>query len=350
MVSADSGPRLAVSSLVNESYPVARPWVDGNLQSVRDRVMRQQWSLPAGPVHRVPLSDGTGDHLVVQLHEPNDEHSPGRTGGRLAARPTVLLVHGLGGSAESTYVRASAAGLTAAGFPVARVDLRSSGLSTSHTSEFYHGGRTADLRDVLAFLAPQAPGGLAVMGFSLGGNAILKLLGEPLGGLPVRAGVAVSAPLDLSEATSHLAARWHGFYDRFLLSKLIKDVADSNVNLSDQERAALARARRLIEFDDAITAPRHGWADAWEYYRVNSSAQFLPSIGVPTLLIHAVDDPMITIASYTAVDWDALATRTLVRRAVTPHGGHVGFHERGKLLPWYVRRAIRHLLAAEQVA
>lgn len=320
--------------LVNEHFPPALPWVTGSLQSVRDRVVRSHWELSVPRRRRVELSDGSGDALVVQEHQPAEEGNE---------RPVVVLVHGLGGSAESSYIRASVAGLTAAGYPAARVDLRSSGLSAEHSRNFYHGGRTDDLRDVLAVLAPDYPGGLVVMGFSLGGNAVLKLLGEPAGGLPLRAGIAVSAPLDLAQASAHLAARMHGFYDRFLLSKLLRDVANSRVELTAAEREQLAAARSLVHFDDALTGPRHGWRDAAEYYRVNSCGQFLPLITVPTLVIHAVDDPMIPFASYEAVDWQGLAARTPLRRAITPRGGHVGFHARGQALPWYVSRASAHL-------
>lgn len=326
--------------LVNEHFQPALPWVTAGLQSVRDRVLRPTWVLPAPHVRRVELSDGSGDALVVQ------EHRPRTAQGRAGERPVVVLVHGMGGSAESSYIRASTAGLTAAGYPAARVDLRSSGLSAEHSRQFYHGGRTEDLRDVLAALAPDFPGGLALMGFSLGGNAVLKLVGEPLRGLPVRAAVAVSAPLDLALASEHLAGRTRGLYDRYLLSRLLRDVANSQVELTDAEREQLAKARTLEHFDDAITGPRHGWANAAEYYRVNSCGQFLPLVTVPTLVIHAVDDPMIPFASYEAVDWDGLAASTPVCRAITKHGGHVGFHARGQALPWYVTRTLTHLAAA----
>jgi predicted alpha/beta-fold hydrolase len=137
----------------------------------------------------VPVSDG--DQLVVQVHTPPATQ---------AGTPLVALVHGLGGSADSDYVRASAYGLLREGFAVARIDLRGAGLSGTHSAGMYHAGRTEDLRAALRRLADESAT-LAPVGFSLGGNLTLKLLGEPLDALPVVA-ATVSAPLDLRWAPS----------------------------------------------------------------------------------------------------------------------------------------------------
>ena len=123
----------------------------------------------------------------------------------------------------------------------------------------------------------------------------------------------------------------------------MQDTSHSGLALTPQERAAIAKVTTLTEFDDLITAKHNGWRDAAEYYAVNSSAQFLPHITVPTLVVHALDDPMIPASSYHAIDWAGLEATTPVRRAITRNGGHVGFHERGADLPWYVGRAIAHL-------
>jgi hypothetical protein len=351
--------------LVNERFTPALPWVTGNLQTIADRVRPPSHDLERISTEQrlvVPMRDGTGDALAVRLHRPvapddprtgasdddrtgaSDDDRRSRAGGD---QPLVLVVHGLGGSIESTYVRATAAGLLRSGYPVARVDLRGVGDSSEHCRMLYHGGRSEDLRSVLHALAAESDGrGLALMGFSLGGNVSLKLLGEPLEGLPVRAGVSVSAPLDLATGTEHLSRRMFGLYERFLVAKLRQDTAHSGLALSPTERAAIARLRTITEFDDLITAKHNGWRDAAEYYAVNSSAQFLPRITVPTLVIHALDDPMVPAGPYRAIDWESLESTTPVRRAITPHGGHVGFHARGEQMPWYVARAVRFLATA----
>lgn len=332
--------------MVNAGFPVPLGLRSGHLQSVRNRVLPTSYDLDARANSRTllaPTDDGSGDLLAISVHRAPE-----------ANRGLVLLVHGLGGSAESVYVRASAAGLLAAGFNVARVDLRGAGESQRTSRWTYHAGKTEDLRAVLRLLAssPEAIAGtgnaaLALMGFSLGGAMTLKLLGEPHEGLPIAAGVAVSAPLDLVKGAAHLRRSAFGGYERAMLRGLRQDVLvpapDGTPRLTAAERAAVDRARSLPDFDNAITAPRHGWRDAYEYYAVNSAGPFLPRIDVPALVIHAIDDPLIPVEPYLAVDWVELERAGHVSRAITAHGGHVGFHERGNPTPWYVGQAVRFL-------
>lgn len=288
----------------------------------------------------VPMHDGTGDELSVALHLPRREPPPA------PAPQLVMLVHGLGGSSDAAYMTASAAQLLRRGISAARLDLRGAGRDGHRTRQMYHAGRTSDLRTVLRALveAPEAnrrPDGasLGLMGFSLGGNLTLKLLGEPLDGLPVVAGVAVSAPLDLAAGTEYIHHVAFGLYERAMLRGLRADVARFVETMAPEDVAAVAAARRIEEFDDAFTAKQNGWRDAAEYYAVNSAAQYLPRIDVPTLVIHAVDDPVVPAGPYRSIDWAGLESRGFVRRAVTPHGGHVGFHQRGGGPPWYAEEA-----------
>jgi uncharacterized protein len=319
----------------------------GHLQSVRNRLLPPQFDLDAlatGRTFLVDTEDGTGDRLAVHLHtQPRPD------------RGLVLIVHGLGGSSESVYIRASALALLRAGFSVARVDLRSAGASIATTRHTYHAGQTDDLRAVLRQLASGFEGAadvaagtpLAVMGFSLGGAMTIKLLGEPYEGLPIVAGVAVSAPLDLVVGAEHLSTAAFGMYERAVLRGVRQDLftpaPDGSPRLTPTERAAVERVRSLPEFDDAITAPRHGFRDSQEYYTLNSAAPFLPRIAVPTLVMHALDDPMIPPGPYEAVDWESLGRAGHVERAITEHGGHVGFHQRGTAMPWYAGQAMRFL-------
>lgn len=259
----------------------------------------------------------------------------------------MLLIHGLGGSSESPYVLATAAHLLRAGISVARLDLRGAGHSGQPSQQMYHAGRTSDVRTVLRSLVEEpevARAGsrpwLGVMGFSLGGNVTLKLLGEGVDDLPVAAGVAVSAPLDLGVGAQYLHGVAFGLYEQAMLRGLRRDVARFAGPLPAEQRAAVAAARRIEEFDDAFTARLNGWRDAAEYYAVNSSAQYLPRIAVPTLVLHAVDDPVVPSGPYRSVDWAGLERRGFVRREITANGGHVGFHQRGQRPPWYVERAV----------
>jgi predicted alpha/beta-fold hydrolase len=333
--------------LVNASFDAPLGWRGAHLQTVRSRLrpsVAPTDTLASTRVLRVPMDDGTPDALRVLVHTPRGEPAPA------PAPQLVLLVHGLGGSAGSAYMTATAAALLGAGIAAARLDLRGAGRHGTSTRQMYHAGRTADVRAVLRALAGSAearrrggPPSLALMGFSLGGNVTLKLLGEPLEGLPVVAGVAVSAPLDLAAGAEYLHHVAFGLYERAMLAGLRADVARFAPDMHPRDAAAVAAARRIEQFDDAFTARRNGWRDAAEYYAVNSSAQYLPRIEVPTLVMHALDDPVVPAGPYRSIDWDGLAARGCVRRAVTPHGGHVGFHQRGTRVPWYAQRAVRFL-------
>jgi predicted alpha/beta-fold hydrolase len=332
--------------LVNALFETPRGWRTAHMQTLRSRLrpaVAPTEAMAATRRLRVPMNDGTGDTLGVTVHSPRPDPPGGDAVG------LVLLIHGLGGSSQSRYVLATAAQLLRAGIAVARLDLRGAGRSGGASRQMYHAGRTSDVAAVLASLAaqPEAVAGargprLGVMGFSLGGNVTLKLLGEGVGDLPVRAGMAVSAPLDLAVGAEYLHHVAFGMYERAMLRGLQRDVARFAETLSADDRQAVASARRIEEFDDAFTARQNGWRDAAEYYAVNSSAQYLPLIDVPTLVVHAVDDPVVPSGPYRAIDWAGLETRGFVRRAVTAHGGHVGFHQRGRRTPWYADRAVDH--------
>lgn len=298
-----------------------RGWANPHLQTTRSRLRPARLRLPEPEQVLVEMPDGSGDRLVVLLHEGRGD------------LPLVLVVHGLGGSGESEYVRLLTRGLLAAGFPVGRVDLRGAGISGQYAGGMYHGGKTEDLRGVLETLDRPA----AVVGFSLGGNLTIKLLGERTPG--VVAGVAVSAPLDLAVSVEHLHHRMNGLYERFLVRGLRKEALRPGARYTPEERAALMAAKSMVEFDNAVTAPRHGWRDAAEYYEVNSSIRYLHEVEVPLLVMHSKDDPMVPFGPYQSVAWDTLPTTTLI---LTERGGHVGFHAHGGP-PLYVSATVEFL-------
>ncbi len=298
-----------------------RGWSNPHLQTTRNRLRRARVRLPEPEQILVDVQDGTGDRLAVRFNEGDD------------GLPLVMIVHGLGGSADSEYVQYTARGLLDAGFPVARVDLRGAGESGPYAGGMYHGGKTADLRAVIGAMGRPT----AVVGFSLGGNATIKLLGEHSRG--VVAGVAVSAPLDLAVSVEHLHHMAGGLYEKFLVRQLRKEALRPGARYTPEERAGILAAGGLVEFDNAVTAPRHGWRDAAQYYDVNSSIRYLDEVEVPLLVMHAKDDPMVPVGPYLSVDWDALPTTELL---LADHGGHVGFHGRDRL-PWYVAMTVAFL-------
>jgi predicted alpha/beta-fold hydrolase len=193
----------------------------------------------------------------------------------------------------------------------------------------YHSGETDDVTWVLQELRDRFPdrrvGG---MGFSLGGNILLKLLGErDDGGAGILdAAAAMSVPYDLDAGCQHLESGGMGhFYTWYFLRSLRRKILAKATLLADRidlDDALDARSLRL--FDDAATAPLHGFRDAGEYYRLCSSGPFLPAIRVPTLLLHSLDDPFLP---EDALPMEAMEANPWLTPVLTRKGGHVGFLE-----------------------
>jgi uncharacterized protein len=241
--------------------------------------------------------------------------------------PLVLLLHGLEGSAQRGYAINTYRALASHGIGAVGLNFRSCSGELNLTARFYHSGETEDIRFVLAQLRARYPHNpIAAIGFSLGGNALLKYLGEEAeaAGSLLTAAVAVSVPYDLGAGADYLEQTVMGrFYTSIFLKPLIaKMLAKTDVVKSacDLERGRHARSFR--EFDDAITAPLHGFASAQDYYERSSSAQFIPRIRVPTLLLHAEDDPFLPMTSFPA---NAIKENRAITASVQKLGGHVGF-------------------------
>ncbi|MGA2637721.1 YheT family hydrolase [Methylocella sp.] len=244
-------------------------------------------------------------------------------------------MHGLAGSEASGYAVASARYLVGQGWRVLRLNLRGAGPSRLTAKGHYHAGHTEDLAAALRGLpADVARHGIVVLGYSLGSNLILKFLGEGGHGLPVLAGIAVSAPIDLAAASARMIARSNFVYQRYMLKAMKQEAVAPGAAVSASERAAIAAARNLYEFDDRFIAPRFGYRDAHDYYESNAAKHFLARIARPTLVLHALDDPWIPAACYAAIDWSRLP---MIEAALTPRGGHLGFHGPGSLIPWHDR-------------
>jgi predicted alpha/beta-fold hydrolase len=197
----------------------------------------------------------------------------------------------------------------------------------------YHAGETGDLHAFLAMLRrrePHTP--LAAVGYSLGGNVLLKWLGEQGGNAPVEAAAAVSVPYDLSDAARRLRQGFSRVYERYLLSSLQAALMQKRARLPlPWERDEIASITSLREFDDRITAPLHGFRDANDYYARATCRPYLTTVAVPTLLIHAADDPFMSPTVVPA--GRELSRATLLE--LSPHGGHVGFIAGERWAPHY---------------
>jgi predicted alpha/beta-fold hydrolase len=191
----------------------------------------------------------------------------------------------------------------------------------------YHSGETGDLDFVVRTLAGREPGvPLAAVGVSLGGNVLLKWLGENPGQTLVAAAAALSTPFDLSESARHLETRIGAVYVRSFLSTLVRKVRETAARFPEaaakMDLSRTARARSFWEFDDAANAPLHGFAGADDYYRRSSSLAFLPRITTPTLCVSALDDPFLPPGAFERA---REAASPSIEFLAVREGGHIGF-------------------------
>lgn len=252
--------------------------------------------------------------------------------------PRVLLLHGLEGSIRSHYAAGLLDLVRSLGWGADLLSFRGCGDEPNAARRFYHSGETTDLAFVLQRIVdefPKAP--IAVVGYSLGGNVLLKYLGERGTDVPDRvlAAAAVSVPFDLEAGSRFISTGFSHVYDRHFLSSLRRKAfakLDRYPDLFD--RAAVERATTLFDFDNAVTAPVHGFADAQDYYARSSSRHFLGDIRVPTLLLSSYDDPFLPPHVLREVAQSAAANPWL-ETEFTERGGHVGFID--GVVPWRPR-------------
>jgi predicted alpha/beta-fold hydrolase len=275
-----------------------------------------------------------------------------RTTGLPPEAPLAVLCHGLEGSASAPYVRGLARALVSRGVASVSLHFRTCGGEPNRLPRTYHSGETGDLSLVVDRLAAERPGRpLLVAGFSLGGNVVVKYLGERGEALPaeLRGGAAISVPFDLAACSRRLdgPGRLMWLYRERFMRRLRRKAAWKAVRHPGTfDAAAVARASTFAEFDELMTAPLHGFASRHDYYARSSSAQFLPGVRRPLLCLSAEDDPMVPAESLTQAR--ALAgDNPAVRLEVSRQGGHTAFVDGSPLRPgfWAERTAADHLAA-----
>jgi predicted alpha/beta-fold hydrolase len=259
---------------------------------------------------------------------------------------TVVIIHGLEGSSESQYVIGTANKAWAAGMNVVRMNVRNCGGSEALSPTLYHSGLSQDVgvmvRELIA--ADRLPR-IALAGFSMGGNMALKLAGEWGSDAPRElVAMAVVCPgIDLA-ATADAIHRWRNrIYEWNFLHCLKRSVRRKERLFPERYNLACLRGvRSLRQFDGAVTAPQWGFANADDYYARASASPFLDRIVVPTLVIHAQDDPFVCVTPPTRTR--LLGNRNL-RLLETEHGGHCGFlaEPEGYDGRWAERRLVEFL-------
>ena len=280
----------------------------------RNPHLQTLWPLAVKPPHpelkreRIELPDGDFIDLDWTMNR-ND--------------PVVLIMHGLEGSAHSHYARRILHALPKQGLRGVLMHFRGRSGEPNRLARAYHSGETTDLQHIVELLntrvhdAPEA-----IVAYSLGGNVLLKWLGEQKNISPVKAAVAVSVPFVLSGLADHMNKGFARVYQNHLVKSLHKTFAAKaavvDLHMTSEE---ISRLRTFWEFDDKVTAPLHGFSNATEYYAKSSSRQYLKDIRTQTLIIQAKDDPFMTEK--------VIPTNAEISAAVnlelSAHGGHVGF-------------------------
>ncbi len=238
----------------------------------------------------------------------------------------AIISHGLEGSSERHYVLGLAKALAREGISSLAWNYRGCLNGPNKQLRFYHSGATEDLHTVIGWAVRQFPvyKEFVLAGFSLGGNLTLKYLGEGRFSFPkpILCSIAVSVPLDLSSGCDKLSIGINKVYENRFLRHLGAKVKAKAAIFPELDTRPLKRLTSLRSFDEAYTAPIHGFQHAEHYYQMNSSLYFLEGIAVPTLIIQSADDPMLSERCFPHRQMEGHPT---IRMIVTSGGGHVGF-------------------------
>ncbi|MDF2446721.1 MAG: hypothetical protein K0S46_1957 [Moraxellaceae bacterium] len=298
---------------------------------------------PALPRERETFHLPDGDFLDLDWHLPE-----AWTNGQ----PLVLVVHGLSGSSDSHYVLGLQAALARQGWGSAALNCRGANRQ-NNLPRAYHAGASEDLQQALAHMQQRFPDSpRAIVGYSLGGNMTIKLLGEVGAMAPVFAGVAVSVPMLLPLCADRMDQGVSRIYRQHFIGVLVAHWEEKMRHLERAGNAAAASRireqlmrgpfRSFWHFDNDMMAPLHGFNDVHDYYSRSSSRQFLRHVSVPTLVIHSHDDPLMS----PGVLPEAAELSPSVHFELCREGGHVGFIEGGSPRDprYYLERRIPEFL------
>lgn len=299
----------------------------GHWQTIYPTLLRR---VPAVAYRRERLTTPDGDFLDLDWS-------------RCGARRLLLVCHGLESSSRAKYVRGMVRAANQAGWDAAALNLRGCSGEPNALPRSYHSGATEDLATVLAQIRPRY-GQVALVGFSLGGNLVLKLAAEAGPRWELCAAVGISVPCDLSAAARQLEAPANRLYHWRFVRELKAKVLAKCRRFPDRLRPTdFRRVRTLREFDEAYTAPLHGFAGAEDYYRRSSCLPLLPHLEIPALLLNAADDPFLPAACY---PWQAARSNPRLTLLVPRWGGHVGFVARDTQGRYWHEQAVLDYLEA----
>jgi len=291
----------------------------------------------------LPVSDAVEDRLfepepnvrlLAHCHWQNER----------VMRPTLLLVHGLEGSSKSKYMLGTAEKAFRTGFNVVRLNLRNCGGTEHLTPTLYHSGMTGDLRAVVKELIKiDHLRSIFLIGFSMGGNMVLKLGGEDANALPreVSGFCAVSPSVDLSSCAEAVKFRSNWIYEQYFLRSLCRRLRIKHELYPElYDTSDLSLVHTIRDFDERYTAHHGGFKDADDYYKRASALPLIHRIARPTLIIHAQDDPFVP---FEPLNNSAVVANPNISLLAPEHGGHVGFvadHVNGEDRFWAENRIV----------
>ncbi len=290
-------------------------WLGPHSATIWGRLVRRE-ALPPVRVEQWDTPDG--DFVEVARLAPRGDPT---------VTPRLLLLHGLEGGLHSHYARGLFREAAQRGWGMDLLLFRTCGPTPNRLPRSYHSGETTDTLHVMRRLAAESPAPLGVIGVSLGGNVLCKLLGEQHDHIPdvVRGAVAVSVPFDLARASRWIGRGFGVVYERAFLRTLIpKALAKISRHSELAPLASVQSARTLWEFDDLFTAPLHSFDSAADYYARASSAPVVAGAQQPLLLLSAVDDPFLPPDVLDDIA-QRVSDNALITTEFPSKGGHVGF-------------------------
>ena len=307
------------SNLVSEFRPLVR---NAHALTILGNFWPRKIDASHFPTKKVTYEIDERTRILVLEHAPEGP-----------SRGDIVFLHGLEGSSEAGYIQSFAQAALEKGFCVHRTNLRSCGGTEQLCETMYHSGLTSDTLEIARRIRARNHLPIFVVGFSLGGNVALKLAGE-LGDTSLLTGMcAISTPIDLAACVRTLDRRGNFLYAHRFLDRLrarVRRKSKLHPNLYSQH--GLNDVHSIWAFDDRFTAPLFGFGTAANYYATQSSARFLDSIRVPTLVITAKDDPLVPFETYR--EHRAFQTNPALQLLAPEHGGHLGFLSRRKPRFW----------------
>lgn len=250
---------------------------------------------------------------------------------KVASQKVAILLHGLEGNAQRTYMKGQAKILNQNGWDVAAINFRGCSGEANISYQSYNAGKTDDLEAVINYILKKDKyNDIHLLGFSLGGNLLLKYLGERES-FPkeIKKAVAISTPLSLKGSLESLNAFSNWVYRNSFLNNLRKKYKVKMKDFPEKMTPSdYQKITSLLEFDNVYTAPAHGFKDALDYYEKNSSLQFLPNIKIPVYILNAENDSFLSADCYPR---ELASKMKNIHFEIPKYGGHVGFHQSNKL-------------------